>query len=52
MIAYLSGGMENAKDSGSLWRVKIKKWLNENLNHDVIDPVEIQNKILSIKNNT
>ena len=47
MIAYLSGGMENAKDSGSLWRVKIKKWLNENLNHDVIDPVEIQNKTLS-----
>tara|TARA_S200000501_G_scaffold60611_1_gene51113 strand:- start:1712 stop:2179 length:468 start_codon:yes stop_codon:yes gene_type:complete len=47
MIAYLSGGMENAEDSGSQWRNKIKLWLKENLDHDVIDPVQIQKKTLT-----
>ena len=28
MIAYLSGGMENAKDEGSDWRIKMTKWFS------------------------
>ena len=39
MIAYLSGGMENAKNEGADWRTEMTDWLKENLNHDVIDPV-------------
>ncbi|MBT5749326.1 MAG: hypothetical protein HOI40_08395, partial [Candidatus Marinimicrobia bacterium] len=39
MIAYLSGGMENAKNQGADWRTEMTDWLKENLNHDVIDPV-------------
>ena len=39
MIAYLSGGMENAKNEGADWRNKMRTWLKENLGHDVIDPV-------------
>jgi len=39
MIAYLSGAMENAENEGSDWRNDITKWLNENLDHGVIDPI-------------
>ena len=47
--AYLSGGMENAKDEGSNWRIKITNWLKENLKHDVIDPVlESEKKVIEL----
>ena len=47
MIAYLSGGMENAVNDGADWRVDISNWLEQNLGHDVIDPVlETQKLVL------
>ena len=49
MIAYLSGGMENAIDEGADWRRMMRSWLKENLNHDVFDPVIESQKII-IKN--
>jgi hypothetical protein len=39
LIAYLSGGMENAQNEGADWRTDMTVWLKENLNHDTIDPV-------------
>ena len=47
MIAYLSGGMENAVNEGADWRIDISNWLKENLDHNVIDPVvESQKQVL------
>ena len=46
MIAYLSGGMENAIDEGKDWRRMMRSWLKENLNHDVFDPVIESQKII------
>ncbi len=46
MIAYLSGGMENAIDEGADWRRMMRSWLKENLNHDVFDPVIESQKII------
>ena len=39
MIAYLSGGMENAQNEGADWRSDMTNWLKGNLGHDTIDPV-------------
>ena len=39
MIAYLSGAMEFADDEGSGWRKDLTKWLDDNLGHQVYDPV-------------
>jgi len=39
LIAYLSGGMENAPNEGADWRIEMASWLKDNLGHDVIDPV-------------
>jgi hypothetical protein len=47
MIAYLSGAMENAKNEGSGWRNEITKWLKDNLNHSVIDPVIETEKLVT-----
>ena len=49
MIAYLSGGMENAIDEGADWRRMMRSWLKENLNHDVFDPV-IESQRIIMKN--
>ena len=46
MIAYLSGGMENAENEGADWRSEITHWLKENRGHDVIDPVIESEKIM------
>ncbi len=51
MIAYLSGPMENAPKSGSIWREDITKWLKENLGHIVIDPV-IESRAIIEKTNS
>jgi len=45
--AYLSGGMENAKDLGAFWRQDFSIWLANKLNHKVFNPVEIQKQTLS-----
>ncbi len=50
MIAYLSGGMENAVNEGADWRADIKIWLKENLGHSVIDPVLESQKIVQEHN--
>ena len=39
MIAYLSGGMENAFNDGKQWREEISIWLKNKLGHPVIDLV-------------
>ena len=46
MIAYLSGGMENAPKEGSDWRNEMTGWLIDNLQHTVIDPVVESGKII------
>lgn len=49
MIAYLSGGMENADNDGADWRVEMTSWLRENLGHDVIDPVlESEKRVIEL----
>ncbi len=49
MRAYLSGGMEYASDGGKGWRDEMQRWLNENLSHDVFNPVVETEKFLSEK---
>ncbi len=46
MISYLSGAMEYAKNGGADWRKEITIWLNQNLNHSVIDPVVESKKLI------
>tara|TARA_B100000214_G_scaffold98883_1_gene68857 strand:+ start:785 stop:1249 length:465 start_codon:yes stop_codon:yes gene_type:complete len=50
MIAYLSGGMENAPKEGSKWRIEMNVWLKTNLGHDVIDPVVESKKVIEKHN--
>ena len=46
VIAYLSGAMEFASDEGAGWRNDMTKWLDENLNHGVYDPVIESSKLI------
>jgi len=39
VIAYLSGPIENAHNDGADWRNDITQWLEQNLNHQVFNPV-------------
>ena len=39
MIAYLSGPIENALNDGAGWRNDITQWLENELNHQVFNPV-------------
>ena len=39
MIAYLSGPIENALNDGAGWRNDITRWLENELNHQVFNPV-------------
>ena len=39
MVAYLSGPIENASDSGENWRNEITEWLDIELKHQVFNPV-------------
>jgi len=50
MIAYLSGGMENAIDEGADWRNDITIWLRDNLGHSVINPVLESQKMVKEHN--
>ena len=47
MIDYLSGAMEFASDEGSTWRAEMTKWLDENLNHGVYNPVIESSKLIT-----
>lgn len=46
MRVYLSGGMEYANERIFVWRFEIEKWLMENLNHFVFNPVIETQKFL------
>ena len=46
LIAYLSGGMENAQNEGADWRSDMTNWLKGNLGHDTIDPVLESKKLV------
>jgi len=50
MIAYLSGGMENAENEGADWRKMMTGWLKINLEHYVIDPTLESRKIMNDNN--
>jgi hypothetical protein len=38
MMVFLCGAMEFAPDGGRDWREKMRRWLEENVNHTVYDP--------------
>ena len=52
MIVYLSGGMEHANNDGAGWRLKFARWLQNNLEHEVINPVQESRKLVQEKNAT
>ena len=52
MIVYLSGGMEHANNDGADWRLIFSRWLQNNLEHEVIDPVQESRKLVQGKNAT
>ena len=39
MMVYLSGPIENAENDGAEWREDITSWLDQNLKHNVFNPV-------------
>ena len=46
MIAYLSGPIENAENDGADWREMITPWLNDEIGHDVFNPVDATRNII------
>ena len=46
LIAYLSGGMENAQNEGADWHIDMTNWLKGNLGHDTMDPVLESKKLI------
>jgi hypothetical protein len=47
MLAYLCGGMEFAPDGGREWRERLRRWLEERINHSVYDPAQEARRLLS-----
>ena len=47
MLAFLCGGMEYAPEGGRQWRQRMRRWIQENLNHRVYDPSEEARRILT-----
>ncbi len=45
--AYLSGGMEFAKNEGADWRSEIEGWIRKNLKHTVYNPNRESERYLS-----
>jgi len=45
--AYLSGGMEYAKNEGINWREDLDQWIHKNLGHSVFNPNKESEKYLS-----
>ena len=50
MIAYLSGAMEYAENEGQDWRIKMTEWLQNELDHTAINPVEDTSKLVAANN--
>lgn len=46
MRAYLSGGMEHARNSGSGWRSRLHKWIEEELGHEAFNPAVVSEQYL------
>ena len=47
MLAYLSGSIEFAEDSGKAWRRELRPFLEQTLGHRVYDPAEDEKKNLT-----
>jgi len=47
MLAFLCGAMEYATDGGRAWRERLRRWLEESLNHRVYDPTVEAQRIFS-----
>lgn len=45
-VAYLSGGMEHARNEGADWRSEIERWLAEELHHRSINPNRDSDRLL------
>ncbi len=50
MIAYLSGAMEYAENEGQDWRIKMTEWLQNELDHTAINPVEDTSELVAANN--
>jgi hypothetical protein len=44
--AYLSGGMEHARNFGSGWRLRLQKWIEVELGHKVFNPSIVSKQYL------
>ncbi len=49
MRAYLSGGMEHAKNRGASWRSRLERWLLKNLSHESFNPVRASDEFLTAR---
>ena len=49
MRAYLSGGMEHAKNRGASWRSSLERWLANTLSHDSFNPVRASDEFLAAR---
>jgi nucleoside 2-deoxyribosyltransferase len=49
---YLSGAIEHAADGGTGWRARLKRFLEDELGHDVYDPAADEKKSLSEEERT
>ena len=47
MLAFLCGAMEFAPDGGRDWREKMRRWLEENVNHAAYDPTVEARRLMS-----
>lgn len=47
MLAFLCGGMEFAPDGGREWRERMRRWLEENVNHAAYDPALEARRLMS-----
>lgn len=47
MRAYLSGGMEHARNKGAGWRHSLERWLLSALSHDSFNPVRASEEFLA-----
>ncbi len=47
MLAFLCGAMEFAPDGGREWRERLRRWIEENLNHAVYDPTVEARRLFS-----
>ena len=45
LIAYLSGGMEYARNEGADWRNQIQDWLKQELGHSAFNPVLVSARV-------